>query len=181
MEKTRQYFCKPCNKEFTVDAPWHPECLLCSGSETYEVIICDVCQNTFYFGDPQNGGIIANPDYVGGNHHEVLLENTLYLIELAQWHTCFNCCHALLLQDKGKLVPPKKCIKCSDICQDMHGWDGSEVIADLSCDGGYGSTQFDMERHQFNLVPGWHCYKCLDTEVKKGRTKKLSAHRRNLI
>jgi len=180
MERETQYYCKACQKQFISTKPWHPRCLLCDADEghTLEIVQCDVCQTDFHFGDPQKGGIIANPDYIGGNRHEVLLGEVVYLIELVQWRTCFQCCRKLLKNGKGEIVPPKICGNCNAVCRDMHGWDGEVLSDNFECHGGYGSTQFDMENHRFprvtsGFVPGWYCYPCLDIEVKEGRTTKL--------
>lgn len=174
------YYCKACNKQFISKEPWHPRCLLCDSDEshTQEVVKCDICANNYYFGDPKKGGVITNPDFIHGNRHEVLLDNVLYCIELAQWRTCFQCCRRLLEEGKGEPVPPKTCGNCKRAFQDMHGWDGDLILPNFKCHGGYGSTQFDMESHQFpqvaeGFVPGWYCYPCLDKEVKEGRTTRL--------
>lgn len=171
-----QYKCLECQTTFdpNPNEPWHPECTKCFSSNTREILECDLCHSKFLFG-PE--GLVTNPAYTGisgasGERgvHELLLDGILYTIKLHQWNTCYNCCRKLIADGHAKIIPPKTCSNCKKSCVDEHGWDGSDVEADLTCSGGYGSVSFDMQCRQFQLAPGWYCYPCLDMEVNTGKT-----------
>lgn len=168
-----QYQCLDCQTKFDPkpDEPWHPECNNCVSSNTREILECDSCHSKFLFG-PE--GLVTNPDYIG--NHELLLDGILYSIKFHQWNTCHTCCRKLIADGHAQIIPPKTCTKCSKSYVDEHGWDGSDVEADLACSGGYGSVAFDMQRHQFQLTPGWYCYSCLDAEVNSSKTILIHSH-----
>lgn len=43
---------------------------------------------------------------------------------------------------------------------------------------GYGSA-FDFNWYKFTLVTGWHCWRCLDEEIKRGLCQPLLVHYRD--
>jgi len=70
----------------------------------------------------------------------------------------------------------KKCIKCHKEDERVHP-DGNIVQDDLTCYMAYGSTTADGDMRRFpSLSPGFHCYDCLDAEVRDGRSEFVRAY-----
>jgi hypothetical protein len=156
---------------------------------------CNLCGKTFefcgrcYVGNLGKEGV-ANDDPLVVDFRGGRFDGNAYLLDPVPMYAkaqtdehgirwlaaCGDCLEAMVESGEMKRKPLQKCLTCGGEFQDSHGFDGSDVEVGGKTVFGYGSVTADGDIRRVKLPEGWHCYPCLDKEVREGRSEFMKAY-----